>query len=151
VLVDPNTAAPVVVGYITLVSSEIQTNGEMTLTQNERADGYNSQPGVKIARLAIHKDCQGNGYGGDLVSFAISMVVDGVMPVIGCRFMIVDSKPDAVGKYEEWGFTMLDTADNRASEHPLLYLDLHKLVQGDEFRGQMSSGDIIHNHLARTG
>ncbi|MDT8376487.1 MAG: GNAT family N-acetyltransferase [Mariprofundaceae bacterium] len=120
---------PDVYGYITLVSSEIRTNGDAQLTEIEQADRYDTLPGVKIARLAIHKDCQGNGYGGEMVSFAVATIATKVMPFVGCRFVIVDSKPDAVGKYEEWGFTMLDTEENRFGSHPLLYIDLYRLFQ----------------------
>ncbi len=131
VLVSSSAEDRNVYGYITLVSSEIRTDGESQLTDIEQADCYDSLPGVKIARLAIHKDCQGNGYGGELVSFAVAMIAGKIMPYVGCRFVIVDSKPDAVGKYAEWGFTMLNTESNRTSDHPLLYIDLYRLFQSE--------------------
>lgn len=88
---------------------------------------YDSYPAVKIARLAIDKEVKGNDLGTSLVDFSVSLVQDEIMPKIGCRFLVVDSKKDALEFYQKVGFTMLDTENNKHAEHPILFMDLHKL------------------------
>jgi len=127
VLVDPDAKYNKIFGYITLVASEVECASNTELDDCESANAYESMPGVKIARLALHKDCRGIGYGYFMYQSALSIIINKVMPHIGCRFLIVDSKPEAVNIYERWGFTFLDTDDNRASDTPVLFIDLHKL------------------------
>ncbi|WP_368773611.1 GNAT family N-acetyltransferase [Mesorhizobium sp. M7A.F.Ca.MR.362.00.0.0] len=80
---------------------------------------------MKIARLAIDDRHAGKKLGLALVEFALGIAKTNICPMVGCRFAIVDSKEKSVGFYEKCGFTLLDTADNRALEHPFMYLDLH--------------------------
>lgn len=54
------------------------------------------------------------------------MVKDATAPNVGCRFIVVDSKQPAVKFYERLGFTLLDTAANKASEQPMMYPDILK-------------------------
>jgi len=93
VLVDPDATVPDVIGYITLICSEITCKGGNATTANARADAYDTMPGVKIGRFAVHKDCQGMKYGTDLINWTLAEIITEIMPRIGCRFLIVDSKP----------------------------------------------------------
>lgn len=123
VLVEHGAEKPPVLGYITLICSEIECAGNAAITANK----YNRSPAVKIARLAVHQDFQNHRYGEVLIQWAIANVIENIMPNTGCRFLVVDSKKSSVRYYERCGFTLLDTDSNRKSSHPVLFIDLHKL------------------------
>jgi len=116
-----------VFGYISIVCSEIHIAAAYDLDESLRVNKYKTFSAVKIARLAVDKALHGKGYGTKMVAWCLSSVKDKIMPVVGCRFLIVDAKADVVGFYENIGFTMLDTEENRQSQHPLMFLDLYKL------------------------
>lgn len=123
VLVEQGINKPPVLGYVTLICSEIECASNASIEANK----YNRSPAVKIARLAVHKNFQNNHYGKALIQWAIANVIENIMPNTGCRFLIVDSKKSSVQYYEQRGFTLLDTDGNRNSNHPVLFIDLHKL------------------------
>jgi GNAT superfamily N-acetyltransferase len=85
-------------------------------------------PAVKIARLAIDLRHQGEGYGADIVSYCIAIIVKDVMPKVGCRFIVVDANKPAIDFYRKVGFTMVDTDANKALETPVMFLDLQRLL-----------------------
>ena len=115
-----------VLGYVTLVSSQI------SLTKFRHPDDvaeypYKDYPAVKIARLAVDTKHRMTGLGKYLIGWSIATSIKKIMPFIGCRFLVVDSKPCAISYYEKNGFTLLDTEENKKNKHPLLFIDLHKL------------------------
>ncbi len=115
-------------GYISLTNSQITLDGEQAPEDcRDAACRYDSLPAIKIARMAVDKALRGQGYGRDLVGLATSIAQTDVMPNVGCRFLITDAKQKSVKFYEKTGFTMLDTKINKESEHPLMFIDLHKL------------------------
>ncbi|MCO5129275.1 MAG: GNAT family N-acetyltransferase [Xanthobacteraceae bacterium] len=111
--------------YITLVCGQIETQHE-----NQFGDlryTYDNCPAVKIARLAVDHRYKGQGIGKALIDFSLGIIRTHICPYVGCRFVVVDSKSSAVSFYEnKCGFTILDTAANRALETPILFIDLHK-------------------------
>ena len=111
-----------VVAFVSLVCSEVGLKEEKPI-QNFP---YN-YPCVKIVRLAVDQKFKGNKLGSKLVDWSISIAKERIMPHVGCRFIVVDSKKSAVPFYEKCGFTLLDTAKNKTAPHPILYIDLHKI------------------------
>jgi GNAT superfamily N-acetyltransferase len=120
---DPNLS---VFGYITLICSEIDIRNGYDLQDCPYANNYESLPAVKIARLAVDKRYRNKGIGDNLVILAIAIATDNISPVIGCRFITTDAKSEAVKFYEKAGFTLLDTAINRAESAPIMFLDILK-------------------------
>ena len=110
--------------YITIICGEIevQVNHE---GEDVRYD-YTKYPAVKIARLAVDSRVRGNKLGEALVDLAIGVTRDIVCPHVGCRFIVVDSKQQSVAFYRKCGFALLDTADNRDRDEPVMFIDLHK-------------------------
>ena len=92
-----------------------------------RVNKYPVYPAVKIVRLAIDKAIQGNGYGEELIAWTIAHVIDKILPNAGCRFLIVDSKPESVGFYEKSGFILVDSDANKQADSPMMFIDLHLL------------------------
>lgn len=121
------------VGYMTLVC------GEIAVTDVGEADGlddyqYDHCPAVKIARLAVDRRHAGRGIGKALVDLALGMVSDYVSPRIGCRFVVVDAKRNAIDFYgSKCGFTLLDTEDNKNRLAPIMFLDLLKTMPSERY------------------
>ncbi|TMJ15483.1 MAG: GNAT family N-acetyltransferase [Alphaproteobacteria bacterium] len=115
-----------VLGYITLVCGEVVTGDDESLIA-DLDYRYRQYPAVKIARLAVDKSVQNEGLGRQLVDLALGIAKHEVSRSVGCRFVIVDSKRNAVKFYEKCGFTMLDTQANRDREEPVMFVDLSKV------------------------
>jgi GNAT superfamily N-acetyltransferase len=115
-----------ILGYITLVCGEVVTNdGDQCLIADVDYR-YRQYPAVKIARLAVDQSVQGVGLGKHLVDLALGIAKREVCPAVGCRFVMVDSKENAVKFYEACGFTLLDTPANRERDEPVMFVDLSK-------------------------
>ncbi len=113
-----------IVAYITLVCGEVSASDE--IRDDEDSFTYDSYPAVKIARLAVDRRNRG-GLGKQLVDFALGVVKNQIAPVVGCRFVIVDSKMQSVGFYKKCGFTMINTDVNRERAEPIMFIDLHRI------------------------
>lgn len=114
-------------GYASLVASEVLCTEK---TKPELADWSQKWcvPSVKLTRFAVDRRLAGTGLGTTLLDTAYSLVIGKIMPTIGCKLLVVDSKKDSVGFYKKMGFTMLDTEENRTSEAPVMFIDLSKLA-----------------------
>ncbi|WP_439407417.1 GNAT family N-acetyltransferase [Bradyrhizobium sp. DASA03076] len=116
-----------VAGYITLVSGEIVLEGDRSLLDEPDIQyNYKSYPALKIARLAVHEKYRDVKLGTYLVQLALGTAKDIICPAIGCRFVAVDSKQQAVNFYLKQGFSLLDTRQNKQRREPVLFIDLHK-------------------------
>lgn len=113
-----------IIAYITLICSQVSIDGG----QPEVADyGYPDLPAIKIARLAVDRRHRGNDLATNLVSLATALAKEHVVPRIGCRFLVVDSKKDSIKFYEKCGFRLLDTEANKAQDAPVMFMDIGKL------------------------
>jgi ribosomal protein S18 acetylase RimI-like enzyme len=121
-----------ILGYISIMSAEISLLGSYNIPNKPRADRYPSQPAVRIARLAVADDCQGSGIGSDLVSLAVSISLDQIVPFVGCRFIVVNAKQKSIAFYTKRGFTLLETEANTSNPAPIMWLDLKLLSNGTE-------------------
>ncbi|HVQ08432.1 MAG TPA: GNAT family N-acetyltransferase [Allosphingosinicella sp.] len=116
-----------VAGYVTLVCGEVITDdGDQCLVAGLKYR-YKQYPAVKIARLAVDQTVQGLGLGKALVDLALGIAKREISPSVGCRFVVVDSKRNAVPFYERCGFTLLDTTANRERDEPVMFVDLNKV------------------------
>lgn len=125
--VDPNSFTYKILGYITLTCSQVNLK-EYDLGDCARAERYEFLPAVKIARLAVDARARGLGIGGMLFGFALSMSLDDIRPMVGCRFLITDAKRDALDFYHKQGMELLDTEENQEAEHPIMFIDLFTLL-----------------------
>lgn len=115
---------PKVVGYISLICSQIEIDGGHPAVEDYE---YKDIPAVKVARLAVDHRFRGNALGKKLVSVAVALAKEQVMPHVGCRFLVVDSKKGSVDFYKKRGFTLLDTENNKRRASPVMFMDLWKL------------------------
>lgn len=119
-------AADKLLGFVTLIASEIDIRGGYVVDDPVHANRYASLPAIKLARLAVDSRFRGFRIGEALVDFSLAVVVENVLPNVGCRFLVTDAKQPAVAFYEKMGFTLLDTDDNRERENPVMFIDLLK-------------------------
>ncbi|MDP1701274.1 MAG: GNAT family N-acetyltransferase [Aestuariivirga sp.] len=112
--------------YITILCGEVLTDGDQ-LVGTEIDYRYSTYPAVKIARLAVDSESRKGNIGRQLVELALGIATEYICPHVGCRFVMVDSKKDAVKFYEKCGFTMLDTEANHKRPSPVMYVDLSKI------------------------
>lgn len=116
-----------VLGYITLTCSQVSL-ADYDLGDCAAAARYEFLPAVKIARLAVDSRFRGWGIGSKLFGHALLIAVDDIGPLIGCRFLITDAKRSAIDFYARQGMEMLDTEENHAADHPLMFIDLCDLL-----------------------
>jgi GNAT superfamily N-acetyltransferase len=60
-------------------------------------------PALKLAQLGVHLSLQGRGYGAMAVAGVIAMAI-ALSRYAGCRYVILDAKPDLVEWYRGLGF-----------------------------------------------
>jgi GNAT superfamily N-acetyltransferase len=91
-----------IAGFITLSADSIRIDKDR-LDPSQIIDDceYPAYPCILIARLAVDKKLQGRGVGSYLLSLAIGFALDSPL---GCRYLAVDPKENAVGFYEMFGF-----------------------------------------------
>lgn len=114
-----------IVAYITLVCSQIQVDA---VPDGVGEYAYKDFPAVKIARLAVDRRQRGNDLGTKLVDLAMAITTQNIMPHVGCRFLIVDSKKKSIRFYDKYGFRLLDTDHNKQQDAPLMFIDTGKLI-----------------------
>ena len=125
VLVEPDKTPARVWGYITLMNSEIDLAQSSRPNESPALGRYESFPAVKIARLAVDKSLQRNGWGRMMLDWSINLVRLAIMPHVGCRFIVVDSKKESIFFYQQSGFMLLNKETAESEEHPPMYFDLH--------------------------
>lgn len=84
-----------------------------------------SQPAVKLGRLAVSIDYQGQKWGERIISFLKQWFTE--KNKTGCRYVTVDALADKVRFYEKYGFKVLVTP-KEDDETVLMYYDLKKFV-----------------------
>jgi GNAT superfamily N-acetyltransferase len=116
---------PKIIAYVSLICSQIEVDGGHPSVEDY---DYKDLPAVKVARLAVDQRQRDHDYGSSLVALAVALATKQVMPHVGCRFLIVDSKKGSVDFYKKCGFTMLDTENNKRRSSPVMFMDLWKIA-----------------------
>ena len=83
-----------------------------------------SYPAVKIGRLAVDKDYEGQSFGRISFNYIKQTLLKN--RVSGCRFVTVDALKEAVGFYQKNGFQILASPTD-GDETVLMFFDLKKL------------------------
>jgi predicted N-acetyltransferase YhbS len=115
-----------VLGYVTTLCTHVAVE-QIGISAPVDDFRYKDYPAIKLARLAVDVSLQGQGFGGELVNLAIVQILDHIMPHAGCRFLVVDAKPDSVSFYERKGFQRMRQAADGGHAFTTMFLDLHRL------------------------
>jgi GNAT superfamily N-acetyltransferase len=107
--------AGLVLGFITLAACSIEVD-RLTARLRKRLPAY-PLPALRVARLAVAREAQGQGLGSELVAFA-GQVALGMSEGVGCFVLVVDAKPAAVRFYERFGFEVLEPLRGAAGTRP---------------------------------
>lgn len=84
---------------------------------------YKSFPAVKIGRLGVRRDLQGQDLGTDIMDFLKAFFL--IRNKTGCRYLTVDAYPNVEGFYVKTGFQRLNPhKELTPGEHILMYSDL---------------------------
>ncbi len=98
-----------IVGYYTLATAQISFE-EMPENLTKRLPHYPA-PAIRIARLAVSKDKQSQGYGSQLLKTAFKRILLASISA-GIAFVLVDAKESAVGFYKRFGFIQIPNTEN---------------------------------------
>ena len=91
-------------GYYTIAAASIPTP-DLPSEITKKLPRYPTLPAVRIGRLAVHREFQGQGLGGALLADALSRVLVSPPAVFT---LLVDAKDDnAVAFYQRQGFMLL--------------------------------------------
>ncbi|MEA2050464.1 MAG: GNAT family N-acetyltransferase [Campylobacterota bacterium] len=80
---------------------------------------------LKITRLCIFDGYLNNGIGKSLLGFANILAVT-LQKTVGCRAIIVDSKIEAIGFYDSFGFIQIAMQDDDTTQTAFMVYDLFK-------------------------
>jgi hypothetical protein len=111
--------------FITISLSEIRK--EFAELDVPGMDRYSHWPAVKIARLATHIEYEGRGLASNLIELVTGIVTEQIMPVAGCRFLMLDANPQKIEFYKHRGFAIINIPENVDSGNPVMFMDLGKL------------------------
>jgi predicted N-acetyltransferase YhbS len=114
-----------ILGYATTLCTQISTEqfGDTLPIKDFR---YKDYPAVKLARLAVDVSLQGQGVGGQLLDLVMGLISEQVMPHIGCRFLVVDSKVTSVNFYTRKGFVTVGSVSQGEQGHTTMVIDLNR-------------------------
>jgi GNAT superfamily N-acetyltransferase len=82
---------------------------------------YKSYPAMKIGRLGVHKDFQGQGIGKRILDYLKIWFITNTKT--GCKFITVDALKNSIPFYEKNGFDFLTKADTEKDSRQM-YFDL---------------------------
>lgn len=110
-----------IAGFITLAADSIRIDRDkLDQSQIINECDYPAYPCILIARLAVDHRLQGRGVGSYLLSLAIGFALDGPL---GCRYLAVDPKEDALMFYEKVGFRYWTKSKRR------MFLNMRNVVR----------------------
>lgn len=112
-----------IVGFFTLCSSSISFES-FPANNSEHLPKY-PIPCIRIARLAVKKNKQGNGIGRELLKQAFLRIIN-ASTTIGIRLVVVDAKETSASFYEKYGFKKLN---NKGLSYYILLDTLLKAIK----------------------
>lgn len=100
-----------VAGFISMAADSVQVKRDK-LDPSQIIDEceYPAYPCILIARLAVDKKLHEYGVGSYLLSLAIGYAMESPL---GCRYLAVDPKDDALEFYEKFGFRFWTKSQHR--------------------------------------
>lgn len=104
-----------ILGFMTVVPTEV-SGASVSLAARKHLPNY-PVPALRLARLAVDADVQGQGVGTALLRACFDLSLR-MRDELGCVGMVVDAKPDALAFYQRYGFTPLDPESGHLGDRP---------------------------------
>src|SRR5271157_5205736 len=117
----------IIVGYITcLADAIILKSGEKRQLFDFHQSVY-SFAALKIGRIGVQKESQGDHIGTQLLKYAISLAIRINQELhVGCRFITLDAYPKSIGWYKKHGFVFNKQYTTPEKTHPSMRYDILK-------------------------
>lgn len=119
------------VGYVALMADAVSLKSnerkKLRAASGTRASGNDHPviPALKIARLAVVEDLQGNGVGCVLLRFALFTALD-MAALAGCRLLTLDAYPEKENYYVRRKFERNLDDKYAEKEHPSMRYDIFR-------------------------
>ena len=112
------------VGYIALATDTLEAKA-VYIADGVEQYKYAKYPSIKIARLAVDSRFEKRGIGTHLLYAAIGKTLS-ICKSVGCRYILVDSKPEAIDFYKKYGFQEIEK--NKKKNFIPMYLNMQPIV-----------------------
>ncbi|NYZ75538.1 GNAT family N-acetyltransferase [Candidatus Micrarchaeota archaeon] len=109
------------VGFFSVCNDAIKLSKQERQSEFGEPKAYSDYPAIKIARLAVSKNCQRKGVGKFMVQVVVGKAIE-LSKSVGCRFVTVDAYPQQAEFYEKMGF--IRNIEDRAGDNVSMRLDL---------------------------
>jgi len=93
------TTRGVPIGYFSLACASIDLT-DLTLDEKDGCPPYDRYPAIMIGKFAVDDRYQQQGVGPWMMEHLYAIIIR-LLHLVGCRYIIVESKPTSVGFYEK--------------------------------------------------
>jgi GNAT superfamily N-acetyltransferase len=117
-----------ILGFATVAPAEISV--EILSARDRKQLPAFPLPALRLARLAVDREAQGNGIGLALLRFTLTLALK-MRDELGCVGVIVDAKPNAVAFYERLGFLAVAAESGHLADRPqptLMFLPIASIT-----------------------
>jgi GNAT superfamily N-acetyltransferase len=105
-----------ILGFATVTVSHIEVDRIPNLRLRRRLPTY-PLPVLRLARLAVSENSQGQGIGSALMRTIFHLAHE-LSRRVGCIGVVVDAKPEAIDYYKRLGFVQFDPIEGALLERP---------------------------------
>ena len=84
---------------------------------------YSHIPALLLGQMARDSEYEGRGLGKLMHDWVIIKALE-FGEQVGCRLVMLDSVPDKVDMYRNWGFVTIDLKDDKKRENKTMFVDL---------------------------
>ena len=114
------------VAYITILADAIRIHGtRLGKSFLDQGVDYKTLPAIKIGRLCVDDKYIGRGIGIQTTYFVMKKLIK-LNETIGCRFLVVDAKQEAVKFYKKMEFEVLKQREKGTLP---MYYDMIKVIR----------------------
>ena len=104
-----------ILGFATVAAAHVEIDG-LPASERRKLPHY-PLPILRLARLAIDQEAQGQGLGLQLLRFVLTLALR-MANDYGCVGVVVDAKPDAVAFYAKYGFLAVEAVEGESDARP---------------------------------
>ena len=104
-----------ILGFATVAAAHVEID-ELPASERRKLPHY-PLPILRLARLAVDQEAQGQGLGLQLLSFVLTLALQ-MANDSGCVGVVVDAKPDAVSFYAKYGFLAVEAVEGGSDARP---------------------------------
>ncbi len=104
-----------ILGFATVAAAHVEIDG-LPASERRKLPHY-PLPVLRLARLAIDQEAQGQGLGLQLLRFVLTLSLQ-MADDYGCVGVVVDAKPDAVAFYAKYGFLAVEVVEGASDARP---------------------------------